>query len=269
MYLKVIEANRRVHSSLILSGEYQKSPHRNPESINRVRSILSEIYPINKPIVHLDVGCGDGFIFECKPADWVSYGIDITPEMLKVCATNHPEAKLQLACAEKLPFPDGFFDVVTCYSFLDHLESTGNFYSEAIRILKPNGIFYFGLNPNREFNLALMRSSNFKLSKVLMEQVDLALEYQKAFDDGAYYENNFGINKNDLMLCEPGKSIADGLSPAEECVKLKNLGISQIEIKYEWVLQQNRLNTNLVKNLIDFLPFTSACFKYFDVIGVK
>ncbi len=269
MSLKVIEANRRVHSSLLLSGEYQKSPHRNPESIQRVRSILSGICRVNKPIVHLDVGCGDGFIFECKPADWLSYGIDATPEMLKVCAANHPEAKLQLAYAEKLPFPDAFFDVVTCYSFLDHLESTGHFYSEAMRILKPNGVFYFGLNPNRDFNLALMRSPQFKLSEILMEQVDLALEYQKAFDDGAYYEKNFGINKHDLALCEPGKSITAGLSSLEERTKLENLSISQIKIEYEWVFQQNRLDADVVKNLVDFLPFTSACFKYFDVIGIK
>jgi SAM-dependent methyltransferase len=269
MNSEVIEANRRVHSSLILSGEYQKSPHRSPESIRRVQSILSEINPSKKPLVHLDVGCGDGFIFECRPKHWVSHGIDATPEMLQACTSNHPDVKLQLGYAEKLPFKDASFDVVTCYSFLDHLESTGGFYAEAIRVLKPGGIFYFGLNPNRDFYIALMRVAQLKLSKILQNQIDLPLESQKAFDDGHYYEKNFGIDKKDLSLCEPGKSITKGLSPLEESAKLESLGIDQIEFKYEWIVQQHRLGADVIKNLIDFLPFTSACFKYFDLMGTK
>jgi hypothetical protein len=138
-----------------------------------------------------------------------------------------------------------------------------------MRVLKPGGVFYFGLSPNREFYVALMRSPQFNLSDTLRHQVDLTLESEKAFDDGTYYEKNFGIDKQDLALCEPGKSIALGLSPSEEQSKLERLGVRRIEIKYEWVVQQNRLDTNIVNNLTDFLPFTSACFKYFDLMGSK
>ena len=265
----VIEANRRVHSSLILSGEYQRSPHRSADSVRRVRSILSGLNASRQPLAHLDIGCGDGFIFECKPSHWVSHGIDATPEMLQACTANHPEVKLQLGYAETLPFKDASFDVVTCYSFLDHLESTACFYAEAMRVLKPGGMFYFGLSPNREFYVALIRSSQFKLSEVLSRQVDLALESQKAFDDGTYYEQHFGIDKKDLSRCEPGKSIAHGLSPTEEQSKLQTLGANRTEIKYEWIFQQNRLSPEIVEHLMGFLPFTSACFKYFDLMGVK
>ena len=269
MNLEVIEANRRVHSSLILSGEYQKSPHRSAESVRRVQSILSSLHSSSQSLAHLDIGCGDGFIFECKPSLWASHGVDATPEMLRACASNHPDVKLQLGYAETMSFSDASFDVVTCYSFLDHLESTERFYAEAMRVLKPGGVFYFGLSPNREFYMALMRSTQFKLSDTLRRQVDLSLESQKAFDDGTYYEKNFGIDKKDLAHCEPGKSITLGLSPIEEKLILERLGSSRVEIKYEWILQQNRLAVDIVSNLTDFLPFTSACFKYFDLMGVK
>jgi SAM-dependent methyltransferase len=269
MNSEIIEANRRVHSSLILSGEYQKSPHRSAESVRRVHSILSGLHPSSHSLAHLDIGCGDGFIFECKPGHWSSHGVDATPEMLQACASNYPDVKLELGYAELLPFKDATFDVVTCYSFLDHLESTECFYAEAIRVLKPGGVFYFGLSPNREFYSALIRSPQFKLSDTLRHQVDLSLESEKAFDDGSYYEKNFGIDKQDLARCEPGKSIALGLSPEEEQTKLGRLAVSRTEIKYEWIVQQNRLDADVVKNLTDFLPFTSACFKYFDLIGVK
>ncbi len=269
MNSEVIEANRRVHSSLILSGEYQKSPHRSTESVHRVQSILSGLHPSSQSLAHLDVGCGDGFIFECKPSHWVSHGVDATLEMLQACASNHPEVMLQLGYAESLPFKDASFDVLTCYSFLDHLESTEDFYAEAMRVLKPGGVFYFGLSPNREFYVALMRMPQFKLSDTLCRQVDLSLESEKAFDGGSYYEKNFGIDKNDLARCEPGKSIARGLSPEGEQSKLVRLGVSRIEVKYEWIFQQNRLDSKIVSNLTDFLPFTSPCFKYFDLMGVK
>ena len=269
MRLNVIEANRRVHSSLILSGEYQKSPHRNPESAERVRSLLSRLHGSSKELMHLDIGCGDGFIFECKPENWESHGVDATPEMLTACAKNHPKVKLQEGFAETLAFADSSFDVVTCYSFLDHLESTQNFFAEAMRVLKPGGVFYFGLSPNRGFYSSLLQSSNFELSDYLKRSTDIKIELQKAFDDGTYYEERFGIDKNDLIQCEPGKSIAYGLCPLEECSKLESLGIKKIRIGYEWIFQQNRLDTTAVEIITNFLPFTSSCFKYFDLIGKK
>jgi SAM-dependent methyltransferase len=264
----VIEANKKVHSSLILSGEYQKSPHRKPEATRRVQSLLASLDGLSNAVDHLDIGCGDGFIFECSPKFWKKYGVDITPEMLKICTENHPDAKLAEGYAENIPFPDASFDVVTCYSFLDHLESTNAFFSEALRVLKPGGYFYFGLSPNRNFYKELIETSDFKLSKVLMA-ADLALEYKKAFDDGSYYESQFGINSDELRQCEPGKSIEGGLCAKEESSKLLALGARNVSVHYEWVFLQNQFDEKTIGVLQDFLPFTNACFKYFDLIGKK
>jgi SAM-dependent methyltransferase len=188
--------------------------------------------------------------------------------MLDACAQKHPDVKLKEGYAEELPYPDASFDVVTCYSFLDHLESTERFYTEAIRVLKPSGVFYFGLSPNRDFYIALIQSRQSELSAYLQNKVDLPLELKKAFDDGAYYEENFGIDKKDLLQCEPGKSILNGLSPMEEVIKLERLGSCQVKVNYEWAFQQNRHNADVVKTLINFLPFTKSCFKYFELTGL-
>lgn len=269
MNSNVIEANRRVHSALISLGEYQKSPHRGPDSVRRVQALVAG-WPVksSQDLHHLDVGCGDGFMFECAPSTWTREGVDITPDMLKVCAERHPGVRLQEGYAEKLPFPDASFDIVTCYSFLDHLESTEKFYSEAMRVLRPGGWFYFGLSPNREFYLSLERLSQYQLSEQL-KRLDLPLEVKKAFDDGAYYQEQFGIDPADLRYCEPGKSVAKGLLASEELGKLKSLGASQVAIEYEWIFQQNRIEPDVVDALRSFLPFTSSCFKYFDLMGVK
>ena len=269
MNSEVIDANKRVHSSLILSGEYLKSPHRSVESAQRVRSILGDLGFSSPAPLHLDIGCGDGFMFECKPEKWVSHGVDATPEMLSVCSKAHTSVRLHEGLAENLPFEDSIFDVVTCYSFLDHLESTERFYSEAMRVLKPCGYFYFGLSPNRSFYISLIQSRHFELSDYLKSVVDIEIEFQKAFNDGTYYEEKFGINKEDLFRCEPGKSIDKGLSPLEEQSKLEALGIRQIKIVYEWLVQQNRHDSSVTKTMTDLLPFSSSCFKYFDLLGIK
>ena len=269
MNSEIIEANKRVHSALIRHGEYQLSPHRGLESKQRVQSLLnSASITSTEKIRHLDVGCGDGFIFECTPPGWISQGIDITPEMLAECSRNHPNVLLQEGYAEKLPFTNESFDIVTCYSFLDHLESTENFYLEALRVLKPGGYFYFGLNPSREFYLSLKRTADFSTSDQL-DKLDMPLEIKKAFDDGTYYEENFNINRDDLQKCEPGKSNTNGLMADDEVKKLKSLGANRVSIEYEWIFQQNKIDPSIVNSLRSFLPFTSPCFKYFDLHGVK
>lgn len=269
MDFQVIEANQRVHAALLKAGHYQQSPHRRPESKARVSAQLQQIADTNDDSLQmLDVGCGDGFMFECTPSNWQRHGIDMTPEMLAACQTNHPDVQLQQAPAEALPFLDHSFDLVTCYSFLDHLPSPEKFYAEALRVLKPGGKFYFGLNPNRSFTQSLKLLSSLDAYN-RSDRIDLELEYKKAFDDGSYYETAFGINKTDLERCEPGKTIQQGMSAVDELYKLNLLGASECKLVFEWIAQQNKLSIQEVDLIRSLLPASSGCFKYFDLIGKK
>lgn len=266
---KVLSANIKVHTSLIRSGAYESSPHRSAESKERLTGCLAKLNVQSESSpMHLDVGCGDGFVFECVPDDWTTFGADITPEMLLRCANKHPRAQLVNAPAENLPFEDSYFDVVTCYSFLDHLEDTRLFYSEALRLLKPGGYFYFGLSPNRDFYTKLGLCNDGYRSR-LQEKLDLDLEVMKAFHDGEYYQKNFNIDPEDLQLSEPGKTRAGGLDPIEEIAALIKAGAGEVSLAYEWILQQNRLEPQHIDVLHAFLPFSGGCFKYFDLIGSK
>lgn len=266
---KVVEANRQVHSALIESGEYQKSPHRSSESRRRLQEKILQLgLPRSAGYAHLDVGCGDGFIFECVPEEWNRSGVDVTDAMLAECGKRHPNVRLQRGQAELLPIESSSVDFITCYSFLDHLEDTAKFFAEAMRVLKPGGHFYFGLSPNRDFFRQLHIAQDFELSQEL-KALDLAVEAKKAFDDGAYYQEQFGIPASALQDCEPGKSVKMGLLPSEETTKLQAAGAARTSVIYEWIFQQNRIDSAAVKLLESFLPFTAPCFKYFDLVGRK
>lgn len=267
--VSTIEANQIVHTTLINSGEYQRSPHRMHESVELTKTKIASLNlgKLNT-IKHLDVGCGDGFMFECTPKGWDQYGVDATQAMLSACKTNHPTVKTKIGIAENLDFESETFDIITCYSFLDHLEDTNAFYSEAIRVLKPGGIFFFGLSPNRDFFLQLRNTNEFEFDKDFPE-IDIKSELLKAFNDGEYYEKNFNIPSGVLSACEPGKTTAKGLSASEEVEKLYNLSVEKVNVSYEWVIQQNKLPAIDVSILKKYLPFTSGIFKYFDLWGRK
>ena len=75
---EVLEANRIVHSSLAITGEYEKSPHFLPENKERVSNVLAELrksLPSKTEANLLDLGCGTGFILQIEP---IQTSINIT-----------------------------------------------------------------------------------------------------------------------------------------------------------------------------------------------
>lgn len=100
-----------------------------------------EIY-INKPIYDfkeivankkvVDIGCGYGknkSIVESVGGEWV--GVE----------PFEGGAHTVVASAEDLPFEDESFDVVIMDAVLEHIPDVGKAFSEAARVLRPNGVF--------------------------------------------------------------------------------------------------------------------------------
>ena len=146
---KIVQANISIHSKLLKIGDYQKSTHKSDRNRRRLKNLFAQTF--SKHVKHLDVGCGDGFIFECTPENFESFGLDITPLMLEECGKRFPQVNLSEGLAEEMPYENEFFDFITVYSFLDHLENREKFYREAFRCLKKGGKAFFGLNPNQVF----------------------------------------------------------------------------------------------------------------------
>lgn len=94
----------------------------------------------------LEVSCGHGggasyFTRTYQPTECV--GIDLNPEAIRHCISRHQATGLrfQVGDAQKLPFADGYFDVVINVEASHCYPDFTGFVEEVARVLKPGGRF--------------------------------------------------------------------------------------------------------------------------------
>ena len=107
------------------------------------RKIGLEMYPPEKGMRILDVGCGTGLSLQhYQPYECEIYGIDLSPSMIAAAKDKFgDEADLRLGDASKMPYPDDYFDLVVTMLTLHEMEPEirSRTFSEMLRVNKPNG----------------------------------------------------------------------------------------------------------------------------------
>jgi SAM-dependent methyltransferase len=97
----------------------------------------------------LDVGCGTGgFSALARGAGADAWGVDGSSEAAAIAGLRVPGGRILCAAAETLPVRDASFDIVYCYSTLEHLADAGRAAREMLRVLRPGGRLYVH-TPNR------------------------------------------------------------------------------------------------------------------------
>lgn len=97
----------------------------------------------------LNVGCGTGgfnLVAEGVGAD--TWGVDASVEAAAITSARVLRSRVLCARAEALPFRDQSFDVVYCYSTLEHVTEPERAVCEMVRVLRPDGTLYLH-TPNR------------------------------------------------------------------------------------------------------------------------
>jgi len=101
----------------------------------------------------LDVGCGSGIVTRdiARLTRGKVIGIDGSDDMIKVAKKvlkNYKNVELRVSSAEKLPFDDNTFDIVTCNLLLMWAENPQKVVNEMARVTRHNGRVLASLEPD-------------------------------------------------------------------------------------------------------------------------
>jgi ubiquinone/menaquinone biosynthesis C-methylase UbiE len=231
----IIEANVEVHTRMAATYE-EAEPHFRPENQAKVRRLLEDLRSRCGGGKMLDLGCGTGFLIRLARDLFAEvHGVDVTPAMLARVDRSSGNVFLHNTAAEHLPFADDTFDLVTAYSFLHHLEDYARVLLEARRVLRPGGLFYADLEPNK-----LMWDRMAALAAVpdaeLPPWVRQARESVLATD--ARVEREYGIPQETFRTAEYTKAILGGLDPHSLPRQARDLGFRTCEVRLEWYVGQ-------------------------------
>jgi ubiquinone/menaquinone biosynthesis C-methylase UbiE len=117
-------------------------------AIRDTPEVLKEKVDFAKPQstdVVLDIACGPGtFVLALAPRVQFVRGLDLTPEMLRRARAHQTEKQITNAAfvrgdAERLPFPAGTFDLVSCQCSFHHMPKPQFVLREMVRVAKPGG----------------------------------------------------------------------------------------------------------------------------------
>lgn len=276
---KAIEANIIVHSTM--ADEYNiKEPHFRPESIERVKGIVANIFEKNNFETALDLGCGTGFMINIlKEKAKKITGVDVTQAMLdKVDKTGNAEVILINSDTGTVKLQKEFYDIATAYTFLDHLYDLKPTFNNTFNSLKKGGIFYADLSPNYYFWESI-KKLNFQNNyhSILQREIDAVLRKDEEI------EKDFGIDKVVFAMAEHQKHKLGGFK--EEVLRdlLLQVGFTEVEIIYHWFIGQAELTNNANLSFEDkkklaiyshnlltrCLPLSRHLFKYIGFIAKK
>jgi SAM-dependent methyltransferase len=86
----------------------------------------------------LDAGCGSGRTMDELRGYGTVHGFDLNPlGVSHARGRGHPD--VQVARVEEIPYPDGFFDLVTCLDVIEHTPDDVRSLRELLRVVRPGG----------------------------------------------------------------------------------------------------------------------------------
>jgi ubiquinone/menaquinone biosynthesis C-methylase UbiE len=273
----VIQDNIAVHTRMADTYELDE-PHFRPENKRKVRSNLLRIAERTGTGRVLDVGCGTGFVIGLLADTFQEiHGVDPTRAMIDKVDVSRGNITLHEGVVEGMPFPDGWFDLVTAYSVFHHLADHRPALAEVARVLRPGGVLYVDLEPNRAFWRAIAEVERThgghidELDDIVVRELTAVLHVEDEVGQ------RFAIDPAVFRSAEYIKSELGGFEPAEFEADALAAGFTSCETTPEWFLGQASLlhgersedAETVEAHLRRLLPVSSPLFKYLRFEAVR
>jgi len=267
---QVEEANKEFHrlyaekyneDNLFVSGD----------NFNKVTEDLKSITQGKEAERLVDFGSGTGFILHtAKNLFHELVAVDFTEEITKIIPASL-NVKILNENTENTSLEGCSADVVSAYSFLHHLYELLPTLEEAFRILKPGGVFYSGMDPNKTYWDFIKKYVDVKENPILVRELRAV---HHVID---ILEQEDGIKPEITIASEFQKFIKGGFHPEELKTLFKTTGFRNVEIRLDWFLGQGFAIQNFGQEMVkafemhlrNCLPATMQLFKYITVFAWK
>jgi len=104
----------------------------------------------------LDFGCGSGYgVYLLSLISEEAFGVDTDKNVISECVKKYKRNNLSFLIIEskkKTKFKDHFFDVITSFQVIEHIQDVARYLIEFKRILKEDGVIFI-TTPNRKYRL--------------------------------------------------------------------------------------------------------------------
>lgn len=153
----------------------------------------------------LDIGCGYGaFVLACRAHGLNAWGFELAPFEVEIARRRlgrqerdtDPTKVFHQGGAERLPFEDAKFDVVTLLNVLEHVPDQRPVLREALRVLRPGGKLLI-ICPNYA---ALRQEAHYHVPWLPLFPRPLATAYLRLlgrnpafFREHIHYRTNWGV----------------------------------------------------------------------------
>lgn len=129
---------------------YYADTSKPPQSSAHLRGLARKL-DVRPGDAILDVACGLGeWLFVCREAGAEIYGVDLSERAISACRKHLLDGEFHAVPAEKLPFDDGKFDLVSCLGSLEHFVEPVISLQEMVRVANDRAKFLI-LVPNADF----------------------------------------------------------------------------------------------------------------------
>jgi hypothetical protein len=140
-------------------------------------------------------------------------------------------------------------------------------------VLRPGGLFYIDLEPNKLFwqSMVSLESKGGSYSAILSREIDSVLHTDESV------EHEFDIASQTFKDAEPIKSVLGGFDPEEFERDAIEAGFSACEVTLDWYAGQGSIlhgESEEAMNIVDsylrrVLPLSAHLYKYIRFVCVK
>ncbi len=193
--------------------------------------------------------------------------------MLAKIEGRYSNVHLHTGAAESLPFAGGTFDMVSSYAFMHHVADHRRVLAEVSRVLRPGGLFYVDLEPNKLFwqSMVGLEERGGPYSDILTREIESVLHTDESV------ENEFGIASQVFKDAEPIKSVLGGFDPEAFKQDALAAGFADCEVTLDWYAGQGSIlhgqseadMLTIDAYLRRVLPLSAHLYKYIRFLCVR